>query len=118
VEQLKCLLSSVFIAETLEKCIVRYYIRRAAKLRHSSEQNAHGLAHPLCVIEALEQSIDDYYIIHPPARLKDEAKGGEAMLQTAHAAEAADEDAVGENIRSHLAAAVTDHPVEAGDDEL
>ena len=42
--------------------------------------------------------IDDY-VIHPPARLMDEAKGGEAMLQMSHAAEA---DAIGAKVGNHL----------------
>ena len=67
--------------------------------------------------ETFEQLIDGY-VIHPPARLKDEAKGGKAMLQVAHAAEAADENAVGAKVRSHLVRAFTDHPVEVGDSEL
>jgi hypothetical protein len=54
-------------------------------------------------------------VIHPPACLKDEAKGGEAMIQEAHTAEATDEDAIG---WSHLFGAVTYHPVEEGDDEV
>ena len=86
-------------------------------LRHSMEQNVHGLTHPLCVTETFEQLIDDY-VIHPPARLKDEAKGCEAMLQVAHAAETADEDAVGAKVGSHLGGAFTDHPVEERDDQL
>jgi len=82
-----------------------------------SKQYVHGLAHPLGVTETLEQLIDDY-VIHPPARLKDEAKGGEAKLQAAYAAEAANDDAVGATVGSHLVGAVTEHSVEAGDSEL
>ena len=85
-----------------------------------SEQYVHGLTHPLGVTEALEQLIDDYRCFrrsHAPASLKDEAKGGEAMLQAAHAAAAANEDAVGAKVGSHLDGAVTYHPVEEGDDE-
>jgi hypothetical protein len=63
--------------------------------------------------------LSDDYVIHPPSRLKDEAKGSEAMLQADHAAEAADEDTVGAPVRSHLIIrAFTDHPVEEGDAEL
>ena len=57
-------------------------------------------------------------VVHPPAYLKDEAKGGEDMIQVAHTAEATDEDAVGETVGSHLVGAVTYHPVEEGDDEV
>ena len=81
------------------------------------EQNVHGLTHSLSVTKSFEQLIDDY-VIHPPARLQDEAKGGEAMLQAAHAAEATDEDAVGASVGGHLDGAFTYHPVEEGDDEL
>jgi len=55
---------------------------------------------------------EDDCVIQTPARLKDEAKGGEAMLQAAHAAEAADEDGVRATAGSHLDGAFTDHPVE------
>jgi hypothetical protein len=66
------------MVETLEKRVAGNYIQHAAELRHSSEQYVHGIAHPLGITEALEQLIDDYFI-HSPARLKDEAKGREAM---------------------------------------
>jgi hypothetical protein len=83
------------------------------------EQNIHGLTHPPCITETIQQLIDDdEYVIPHPAHLKDEAKGGEGMLQAAHAAESTDEDVVGETVGSYLVRAFTDHPVEAGDSEL
>jgi len=103
--------------ETIDDGVVGHHIWWAAKLGHSQKQYVCGLVHPLRIAETFEQLTDDYDI-HPPARLKDEAKGGEAMLQAAHAAEAADEDAVGASVRSHLARAFTGHPGEEGDDTL
>ena len=117
VQQIKCLLNSLFIAETLEKRVAGNYVRPAAKLRHSSEQYVHGLAHPLHITEALEQLIDDY-VIHPPSRLNDEAKDREAMLQATHATETTNEDAVCVQVWTHLVGACTGHPVEEGDSEL
>ncbi|WVZ54585.1 hypothetical protein U9M48_005359 [Paspalum notatum var. saurae] len=111
-EQLKCLINSPFVAETLEKCVVCNYIGCAAKLRHSSEQHIHGFTHPLAIIETFEQLTHDCYI-HPPACLQDEAKGRENEVQAARAAEGADEDAVGRNVGSHFVGGGTGHPVEA-----
>jgi hypothetical protein len=102
VEQLKCLLSSTFIAQTLEKCAVVDDISRAAKLRHSPEQYVHGLTHPLCFTQTIEELINDYGI-HPKSLIKNEAKGGETKIQAADATEAADGDGVGVQIRGYPA---------------
>jgi len=61
--------------------------------------------------------IDDY-VTDPPARLKDEAKGGETILQVSHATEASNEDAVCAQVRSHLVGAGTGHPLEERDGKL
>jgi len=61
--------------------------------------------------------IDDY-LIHPPARLKDEAEGGKAMLYATQATETTSEDAVCAQVWTHLVGAGTGHPVEEGDGEL
>ena len=117
VQQLKCHFNSLFIAETLEKRVAGNYIRHAAKLRHSSEQYVHGLAHPLGIAEALQQLIDDYFI-HPPAYLKDEAEGSEAIFQVTQATETTSENVVCVQVWTHLVGACTGHPVEEGDSEL
>jgi hypothetical protein len=93
-EQLKCMLTLIFIAEPLVQNAKREDIGGAAELWHPSEHYVHGLARSLDITKGSEQMVA-YNGIHHLARLEDSTEGGEAVVQAAHLAVATDDDAVG-----------------------
>ncbi|KAB8107930.1 hypothetical protein EE612_043096 [Oryza sativa] len=113
VQQLESFLASALMTESLEKNVVGEDMRRAAKLCHSAEHYVHCVARPLLGTEALEQrSKDDGF--HSISLLNNIAQSRETEVQTARAAAAADEDAIGVQGGSHRAVAGSCHAVEAG----
>jgi hypothetical protein len=94
VEQLKCLLTVIFIAEPLEQNV------KEKTLGVQPSSGIHRSTMPMASLVLLTaqrgpEQMGEYNGIHHPTYLEDSTKGGEAMVQAAHLAVATDDDTIG-----------------------